>query len=278
MDYEKAINEQYGQSNLGTKILSVFKSNGIESKDLIQETLAPTEELHLRGRKATLELAQEVNLNKNMKVLDIGCGLGGSARTLVSNYGCNVTGIDLNEEYCRAANLINELLGCIDNIEIWKGNALDMPFDDSSFDVIFIQHVSMNIKNKERLIFETFRLLRPGGRLAIHTICAGPVEPMYFPVFWADDPSINFLPSPNEFRQLISKHGFKELLWREDTKTVLEEIQIRRSNRPSTKPQPISSEIWNLIHSDPQEKWKNGVLNLKEGRTVLFQGVFERPK
>lgn len=278
MDYEKAINEQYGQSNLGTKILSVFKSNGIESKDLIQETLAPTEELHLRGRKATLELAQEVNLNKNMKVLDIGCGLGGSARTLVSNYGCNVTGIDLNEEYCRAANLINELLGCIDNIEIRKGNALDMPFDDSSFDVIFIQHVSMNIKNKERLIFETFRLLRPGGRLAIHTICAGPVEPMYFPVFWADDPSINFLPSPNEFRQLISKHGFKELLWREDTKTVLEEIQIRRSNRPSTKPQPISSEIWNLIHSDPQEKWKNGVLNLKEGRTVLFQGVFERPK
>ncbi|GAH06914.1 unnamed protein product, partial [marine sediment metagenome] len=102
-------------------------------------------------------------LNENMKVLDVGCGIGGSSRTLVSNFGCNVTGIDLCEEFCRAAELINERLGYSNNIEIQQGDALDMPFNDNSYDIIFIQHVLMNIENKERLISEIFRLLRPKG-------------------------------------------------------------------------------------------------------------------
>lgn len=272
LEYEEAVNDQYGQSNLGTKILSILKSKGIEDMNLIQEALDPIEELHLRGRRTTLELAQEANLNENMKVLDIGCGLGGSARTLVSNFGCNVTGIDLCEEFCRAADLINERLGYIGNIEIQKGNALNMPFNNSSFDIIFIQYVSMNIKNKERLFSEIYRLLRPRGRLALHTICAGPVDHIHFPVFWANTPSINFLTSPNELRQIIDISGFKEILWRDDTKRILEEIQTMSSEPPSNKPIPISLD---LIHTDLSKKWKNQVRNLKEGRNIVIQGVFE---
>lgn len=273
MGYEETINEQYGQSNLGTKILSQLKSNGIENVNSIQESLAPIEELHLRGRRATLELAQEANLNENMNVLDIGCGFGGSARALVSNFKCKVTGIDLCETFCSAADLINEHLGYADNIKIQKGNALDMPFNNNSFDIIFIQHVLMNIKNKERLMSEIYRLLRPGGRLALNTVCAGSVYPIHFPVIWANTPDISFLLSPNELRQLIGTNGFKELLWRDDTKKVLEEIQIMRSRPPSNKPRPISLD---LIVANTREKWKNIVSNLKEGRIVVIQGVFER--
>ncbi|MFX0024076.1 MAG: class I SAM-dependent methyltransferase [Candidatus Hermodarchaeota archaeon] len=275
MDYEEAINNQYGQFNLGIKIISLLKSKGIEDTSLVQEILAPIEELHLLGRKATLELAQEVNIDKNMKILDVGSGLGGSARTLVSNFGCNVIGIDLSEEFCHAADLINELLGYAGNIEIQKGDALNMPFDDNSFDITFIQYVSMNIKNKKRLISEIYRILRPRGRFVIHTICAGLVEPIHFPVFWADNPDISFLSTPDELHQLISKCGFKELLWRDDTIRFLNEIQIRRSNRSSNTLRSISSEVWNLIHTDPRIKWKNGIRNLEEERTVVYQGIFE---
>ena len=273
MEYKKAINDQYGQSDLGTKILAALHSNGIDTTKLIQETLAPFEELHLRGRSSTIELAQEVGLTEKMNVLDIGCGIGGSARTLVSKFGCNVTGIDICDDFCRAADLINGRLGYTDNIEIRQGNALDMPFNNSSFDAIFIQHVLMNIKNKERLISEIFRLLRPKGRLALNTICKGSVNPVHFPVIWANNPSISYLLPQNDLRQLFGDCGFKEILWRDDTKRVLEEIQTMRSKPHSNKPRPISLD---LIIPDARRKWKNIVRNLKEGRIKVIQGIFER--
>ena len=273
MDYKEAINAQYGQSDLGNKILAILQREGIDIAEGIKDALAPIEELHLRGRSATMELAKEVGLNESMRILDIGCGIGGSARTLFSNFRCNVTGIDLCEEFCRAADLINERLGYSSNIEIQQGDALNVPFDNSSFDTIFIQHVLMNIENKERLISEIFRLLRPKGRLALNTICAGSVNPIHFPVIWANNPSISFLRSPNELRQVLVTSGFKELLWRDDTKKVLEEIQTMRSKPPSNKPRPISLA---LIINDTSKKWKNIVRNLEEGRIVVIQGIFER--
>jgi len=60
MEYKKAINDQYGQSDLGIKILAALQSEGIDTTKLIKETLAPIEGLHLRGRSSTIELAQEV--------------------------------------------------------------------------------------------------------------------------------------------------------------------------------------------------------------------------
>ncbi len=273
MGYEESINKQYGKSNLGAQILDTLRSKGIDTAKEIQETLAPIEELHLRGMSATLELIQESGLTKNMNVLDVGCGIGGSTRILVSKVGCKVIGIDLCEEFCRAAGLINEHLGYADNIEIHQGDALDMPFANGTFDVIFIQHVLMNIENKNQLFSEVYRLLRPKGRLALNTICAGSISPVYFPVIWANNPSISFLLPPKKLRQLIRNSGFKELLWRDDKKKVLKEIEVRRSKPPSNKPRPISLD---LIVANTREKWKNIVLNLKEERIVVIQGVFER--
>ncbi len=272
MEYKKAINDQYGQSDLGTKILTALQSRGIDTTKLIQETLAPFEELHLRGRSSTIELAQEVGLTEKMNVLDIGCGIGGPARTLVSKFGCNVTGIDICDEFCRAADLINERLGYTDKIEIRQGDALDMPFNSNSFDIIFIQHVSMNIKNKERLLSEIYRLVRPNGRLAINTICAGSIEPIHFPVFWANTPSISFLSLPNNLRQIIGENGFRELSWTDNTKKIIGVIENWKPKEISTKPKPFNIE---LIHTNFREKRRNGTRNLKEGRMVLIQAVFE---
>jgi SAM-dependent methyltransferase len=271
--YEESINNQYKKLNLGTQILDTLLSKGINTPKEIQKALAPIEELHLRGARATLELIQESELKKNMNVLDIGCGIGGSTRTIVSNVGCKVTGIDLCEEFCRAADIINEHIGYAENIEIHQENALNMPFNGNTFDVTFIQHVLMNIENKNRLFSEIYRLLRPKGRLALNTICAGSVSPIYYPVIWANNPSISFLLSPNDLRNLIGSSGFKELLWRDDTSKILEEIQKMRVSPPSKKARPISLD---LIVANTREKWKNIVRNLVEGRIVVIQGVFER--
>jgi len=272
LNYEEAINAQYGQSDLDKKILAIFEGEGLDTARLAQDVLAPIEELHLRGRSATMELAKEVGLNESMRVLDIGCGIGGPARTLASEFECHVIGLELCEEYCHATEIINDRVGLSNKIEIRQGNALNMPFDNAIFDIVFMQHVLMNIENKERLLSQTKRVLRPKGRLALNTICTGSITPIHFPVIWANNPDISFLLTASELRQLISNSGFKELSWKDETEKTLEEIQRARSKPRSKNPQPISL---SLIVSDPSTKWRNIVSNLKEGRIVVIQGIFE---
>ena len=276
MDYEEAINKQYGMADLGTKILNALRDEGIDTKKLIQENLASIEDLHIRGRSATMELTQGAGLNDSMKVLDVGCGIGGPARAIVTKYGCNVTGLDLCKEFCDAAEIINNQLGLGKKIEIRQGNALDMPFDDVSFDFVMVQHVLMNIKNKNDLFSQIHRVLCPQGRLALYEICAGLNIPIHYPVMWANDTSINFLINPNEFRKLIKDNGFKELSWKDGTAKVLEGFQIRKSKQSTTSPSQTKPINYGLIFKNLKEKAQNLIRNYEEGRIVVIQGLFER--
>ena len=273
MDYEEAINNQYGQKDLSDKILAAIQKEGINKAKLVNEAFAPIEELHLRGSAATFELAQKVDLNEKMKVLDVGCGIGGPARKLASKFGCHVTGLDLSKEYCRMAELINDHVGLRSKIDIQQGNALEMPFNDEIFDIVFIQHVLMNIENKSRLLSHISRVLRPKGRLAIYTVCAGATTPVHYPVIWANSSDISFLLSADDLQRLIIDSGFKQLSWNDDTKKIFEGIQSARSKPRSNKPRSISP---NLFVMDISTKWRNIVRNLKEGRITVIQGIFEK--
>ena len=274
LNYQKAINAQYGHSDLSKKILAILEDKNFDTATFSQDILTPIEELHLRGRKATIELAKAVGLNENISVLDVGCGIGGPARTLAAEFGCHITGLDLSKEYCSAAEIINNKLKFNKRIKIQQGNALHMPFNKAEFDVVFMQHVLMNIENKERLFSQIKYVLCPKGRLAFYTICAGWNTPIYFPVIWANSPNINFLLTAPDLRQLISKSGFRELSWKDETKKILEGIQHAR-NKPRSK-NPIRFELISSIIGDVSTKWKNIVLNLKEERISVIQGIFEK--
>ena len=273
MDYEEAINNQYGQKGLSDIILATLQKERIDTAKLVKDAFAPIEELHLRGSAATFELAQKVELNEKMKVLDVGCGIGGPARKLASKFGCHVTGLDLSKEYCSAAEIINDHIGLRNKIEIQQGNALEMPFNDEVFDVAFIQHVLMNIENKNRLFSQISRVLRPKARLAINTVCTGATTPVNYPVIWANSPDISFLLSADDLQKLINESGFKRLSWNDDTRKVLEGIERARTTPRSDKPRPISPGLFVL---DVSTKWRNIVRNLKEGRIAVIQGIFKK--
>ena len=81
-------------------------------------------------------------------MVDIGCGTGGPARYLASNYGCHVEGIDLTPELVETGQILTERCGLSELINLQIGNALDLPFPDESFDVVWCQNVTMNIENK----------------------------------------------------------------------------------------------------------------------------------
>ena len=111
MSDNKSLTERYyTTTNLFSYILKVLKAAGKDINNLTIKDLAPVDSFHIRGIEATKELASLIKIKPENKILDVGCGIGGSARFLASNYGCFVTGVDITEEYCNAAAELSKLL------------------------------------------------------------------------------------------------------------------------------------------------------------------------
>lgn len=271
----QSIKDHYGEIKLNHRILTSLENAGKNINALIRDDIAKFDEFHIRGREATRELAQLIGDLEGVSVLDLGCGLGGAARTLAYEFGAQVVGIDLVDEYIRAAQMLSESMGNIGQITFRQANVLDIPFDDASYDVVWSQHVTMNIEDKARMFAEARRVLQPNGRIAVYEICAGSIRPIHFPVPWASDPSINFLVEPAELKQLLLNIGFKEITWKDVTVSSLEwflAMMAASKARPADTPPPLGLNV--LIGGTTVEKIKNLKRNLEEDRVRVVQGVF----
>lgn len=276
-DYTRSVNEHYGRHDLGATLLEGLRAEGKDLDNLSYHDLTAADHFHSRGKEATLELARMADLRPGQSVLDVGGGIGGPARVLAAEFGCVVTVLDLTEEYCRVGEMLTARTGLSDKVTFKVGNALDMPFPDGSFDVAWTQHSSMNIADKECLYSEAHRVLRPGGRLAIHEIMTGPEQPIHFPVPWASNQEISFLRSAAEMRALIAAAGFKEDAWIDVTQNTQEWIWQRvaaaAAGGPSG-PAPLGTQI--LLRENSSTLMKNVLDNLAEGRIVIVEAVFDR--
>ena len=103
---------------------------------------------HGGGKPSTTRLAQLAGLTPDLRVLDVGGGLGGPARTLAVEFDCHVTVIDLTESYVQAARELTARLGLTGQVMHQVGNALELPFEDGQFDVVWTQNSGMSIHNK----------------------------------------------------------------------------------------------------------------------------------
>ncbi len=271
--FTKQIHQQYGGPELAERILNVLAEAGKDVGGHQREDLASFEEFHLRARRATRELAQLVDLQPGMRVLDIGSGVGGPARTLADEFGCRLIGIDLSWEYCRAARMLDVAVGLAERISVCCAHGLATPFVSESFDVVWMQHVCVNIEEKGRLFEECGRLLCPGGRLALYEILAGEREHTYFPLPWANGPEISFLSQPEEMRNDLRDQGFSELHWEDRTESILEWGR-RALMHASDRPSPLGIEL--VIGPDFAEKTANLLRNLEERRAVVVQAVLMR--
>lgn len=270
----ESVQAHYTRPDLGGLILAALERAGKDLSRLTPEDLAPIDEFHIRGRAATLELARAASVDSGKRVLDVGSGVGGTSRCLAREFGCRVTGIDLTDEYCRAAAMLSDRIGLADLVDYRQGDATNLPFADASFDIVWTEHVAMNIPDKPKLYREMYRVLRPGGTLAIYDILAGPSGPVLFPVPWARTPESSFLATPDEMRSLLAEAGFDVAAWSDTTDAArawfaaLAE-KIRREGVP-----PLGFHI--LLGSDFAAMAQNQRRNLEEARIVLAQIVARR--
>ena len=267
----KAIEAHYTRKDLGDVILEALVKAGKDVNHLTPEDLAPIDQFHIRGRTATLELARAAKLDAAMLVLDVGSGVGGTSRCLAREFGCRVTGIDLTDEYCRVAAMLAARTGLSHLVDYRQGDATRLPFDDQTFDVVWTEHVAMNIPDKTQLYREMHRVLKPGGTLAIYDVLTGPSGPVLFPVPWARTPDMSFLVSPDELRRLLEETEFTVTDWSDTTEearawfvTLAE--KIRKEGFPS-----LGFHL--LLGGDFKEMAQNQGRNLQEGRIVVAQIV-----
>lgn len=124
------------------------------------------EQIHVGGVQETDDLADRAGVNSSTHLLDVCSALGGPARHLVNKFGCRVTGLDATKRMHEEALRRTEEAGLGDKIDFKLGNALDMPFRDDTFDVVWGQDAWCYITDKERLINECARVVKQGGTVA----------------------------------------------------------------------------------------------------------------
>jgi ubiquinone/menaquinone biosynthesis C-methylase UbiE len=269
------VKDHYACQDLELVILKALDLAGINLDQLKSEDLSAIDQFHIGGRKATLELARQLKLDKAMQVLDIGSGLGGASRCLAVEFGCQVTGIDLSDDYCRVASMLARRLSLESRVSYRRGNALDMPFEDSLFDVLWTQHASMNISDKAGLYTEMWRVLKPGGILAIYDVLAGEGGPVHFPVPWARESGASFLISPQQLRQGLEESGFEILRWQDNTEKARAWFQHLNAKITRDGLPPLGIHL--LLGEDFQLMAQNQVRNLEEKRIALIETIVKRP-
>lgn len=260
----KVANHYAAGGNLASAIAESLRKAGKDIDKLTTADLGMVDEFHIRGRQATLELAQSLNLRADSHVLDIGSGLGGPARTLVETYECRVTGIDLTQAFCDAAATLSGWVGLSDRVAFRQGDATSLLFADSEFDAAITIHVAMNISRKDRVYAEAKRVLKTGARFAVYDILQGEGGEVLFPVPWAREPSISHLATPDAMQSLLTDAGFRIVEVNDSTEESQRWFEAMSARMAQAVLPAVTFQTF--LGNDFPEMARNQVTNLRDRR------------
>ena len=131
--------------------------------------------------KAQVDMIEEslrwADVREVKRVLDVGCGIGGSSRHMVRKYGCEAEGVTLSPVQAARANALAKEEGVENAAKYRVADALNMPFEDGSFDFVWSMESGEHMPDKKKFVDELARVCAPGGRILIVTWCHRTLEP-----------------------------------------------------------------------------------------------------
>lgn len=265
MDYAEKISGHYGHGNLLAAIEAGLEAQGIEAKNASVEDLGPVDEFHIGGRIASAHFLDQLGIKPSHSILDVGCGLGGSARFAAKTYGARIVGLDLTPEYVETGQVLCDWVGLSDRIELHLGSVLSLPFDAARFDGAFMMHVGMNIQDKQALIAQVSRVLKPGAKFGIYDIMKTNDEDLMYPVPWATTTETSWLAGPEDYRAAFEDNGFSVIEENNRRAFALDFFKKMKVASDAAKgPPPLGLHV--LMQQSTAEKIPNMVANLAANR------------
>jgi ubiquinone/menaquinone biosynthesis C-methylase UbiE len=239
---------------------------------LTSAALSSFDQLHARGLDATVEMAEALSIRSEDLIIDLGAGLGGSARYLADRYNCTVVGVDLTPSFVRVASTLANSLRLGGHVSFICESALELSFPDQAFDIVWTQHAVMNIADRHRFYAEVRRVLRAGGQFASYDVLAGGSGPLHFPVPWAREPETSSLISPDATQSLLSELGFRQISWI-DKSSACAAWYARLASDSSAGEGAFRLAT---VGRDFRELAAGMARNIVDGRAIIVQAVYER--
>ena len=272
--FSTLVRDHYSGTNSGKAAQLIEKiEEGLKGKVSV-DGLGPVDEFHIGGRLATINLMDQIGIRSNDNVLDLGCGLGGAARFAAANYGCNVNGIDLTPEFVEVGNYLNNKLGLSDRVTLSHGNVLNLKsLDTDEYDHAYMMHVGMNIKDKNLLFQEASSKMRKGAKFGIYDIMYLDSETeLDFPVPWASTMETNACSTIDFYQHSLEAAGLEIISVNNRHKFAIEFFDRMQKLQTQEDYSPPSLGL-HLIMDSFQEKMKNMIVNLKEGRIAPIEVI-----
>jgi ubiquinone/menaquinone biosynthesis C-methylase UbiE len=148
-------------------ILAKLNASRGHLNDLAPEELFPHDQDHYGGLAANDALAERAGIGKGTRVVDFCSGLGGPSRYFAHRYGADVIGIELTPARVKGAQQLTRLVGLQNSVRVVEGNVMQVPLPDTSADAVISQEALLHVPDKDRALAEAYRILKPGGRIAL---------------------------------------------------------------------------------------------------------------
>ena len=261
---DEEVSAHYASAGLLAAIRDGVAKLGKTPATVTVEDLAPVDEFHIGGRQASEEFLGQLSLSSDQRVLDVGCGLGGSARFAATRYGCQITGIDLTEKYVTTGQVMCDWVGLAGRVSLRQGSALTMPFEADTFDRAYMLHVGMNIDDKRQLCAEIHRVLRPGAYFGIYDVMRTGEGELAYPVPWAETPATSAVHSVDDYRVALRAADFVTMTERNRRDFALEFFaKLKARTTGASGPAPLGLHI--LMGHTSSQKIANMVANIASG-------------
>lgn len=267
------IENHYLKEELYEDIVKRLKEQNISLDNVKRSDIAGADEFHVRGAEVSKELASSIDLN-GLNVLDVGCGLGGPCRMLSDEYNCQTTGIDLSNEYIRTAKKLSELVNLNHKTSFVQGDATNLPFDDNSFDVVWTQHVQMNIPDKKKFYSEINRVLKSGGYFLFYDILKKGDGQINYPTPWASNSNLSFLFKEEEMDAYLKELGLTKKQSTDQTKAGIDFFDALVARLKEFGPPKMGLNV--LMGETTKPKLMNLLTHLKAGNLELKSGVYKK--